>query len=250
MELQIFKNPEFGDVRIIEDETEDSPYFIGGEIAKALGYENPQQAILDYCLPLGFEPYEDENVEDLLIGLNEIRTLVRHSNSPSATNFEWWLATCIPSVSKAITEKTDKYISFAIDILATYIERLGNPLATDNSSFIELTFEKLAEISKEVKQNPIKKCVYILKMSNGTIKIGCTENFRRRARQIETASGLKIVDWSHTEYLLAQHAYTVEATCHRAFNDHKIRGEFFNITFDEACAELEKHEEITDTKNF
>ena len=45
--IQIFSNPEFGNVRIIGDEAEESPYFIGSEIAKILGYKNPQQAILE-----------------------------------------------------------------------------------------------------------------------------------------------------------------------------------------------------------
>lgn len=42
-DLQIFNNPEFGAIRSIEIEGE--PWFVGADIARALGYKKPQQAI-------------------------------------------------------------------------------------------------------------------------------------------------------------------------------------------------------------
>lgn len=39
----------------------------------------------------------------------------------------------------------------------------------------------------------------------------------------------------------------IELACHAAFADKRIRGEFFDVTFEEACAELDSHaEEIAD----
>lgn len=45
-ELQIFSNPEFGQVRTVEIEGE--PWLVGKDVAQALGYTNPQKAIRDH----------------------------------------------------------------------------------------------------------------------------------------------------------------------------------------------------------
>ena len=45
-ELKIFENPAFGKVRVVEQGGE--PWFVGKDIAEALGYSNPQKAIRDH----------------------------------------------------------------------------------------------------------------------------------------------------------------------------------------------------------
>lgn len=37
--IQVFNNPEFGDIRTIE--IDGKPYFVGKDVATALGYSNP-----------------------------------------------------------------------------------------------------------------------------------------------------------------------------------------------------------------
>ena len=46
-ELQIFNNPEFGEIRTIE--IEGKPYFVASDVAAALGYANPRKAVSDHC---------------------------------------------------------------------------------------------------------------------------------------------------------------------------------------------------------
>ena len=46
-ELQIFNNEEFGQVRTVE--IDGKPYFMGSDIAKALGYVRPNDAIKQHC---------------------------------------------------------------------------------------------------------------------------------------------------------------------------------------------------------
>lgn len=46
-ELQIFNNEEFGDIRTVE--VDGKPYFVGIDIARALGYSNPSKAIIQHC---------------------------------------------------------------------------------------------------------------------------------------------------------------------------------------------------------
>ena len=44
--MQIFKNNEFGQVRIVEINNE--PYFVGKDVADALGYQNASKALDDH----------------------------------------------------------------------------------------------------------------------------------------------------------------------------------------------------------
>ena len=46
-QMEIFKNPEFGSIRVIE---ENGKYlFCGTDVAAALGYSNPRDAIIRHC---------------------------------------------------------------------------------------------------------------------------------------------------------------------------------------------------------
>ena len=45
-DIQIFNNPEFGEVRTVV--IDDEPWFVGKDVAAALGYENPQKALRDH----------------------------------------------------------------------------------------------------------------------------------------------------------------------------------------------------------
>lgn len=47
MELQIFSNEEFGEVRMTE--IDGKPYFVATDVTTALGYINPRKAVNDHC---------------------------------------------------------------------------------------------------------------------------------------------------------------------------------------------------------
>ena len=47
MDLQMFNNPRFGEVRTIEEGGK--VLFCGNDIAKALGYKSPKDAIAAHC---------------------------------------------------------------------------------------------------------------------------------------------------------------------------------------------------------
>ena len=46
-ELKIFKKEGFGEIRTVE--IEGKPFFCGTDVAKALGYTNPNKAVNDHC---------------------------------------------------------------------------------------------------------------------------------------------------------------------------------------------------------
>ena len=45
-ELQIFNNPDFGQVRVVNINGE--PWLVGKDVAEALGYSNSRKALIDH----------------------------------------------------------------------------------------------------------------------------------------------------------------------------------------------------------
>lgn len=103
MDLQIFKNEEFGTVRTVV--INDEPYFVGKDVAEILGYTNPRKAIGDHvdeddkgvtkCDTLG-------GVQDLTI-INEsgLYSLIFSSKLPKAREFKHWVTSeILPTIRK------------------------------------------------------------------------------------------------------------------------------------------------------
>lgn len=102
-ELQIFQNPEFGQVRTILIENE--PWFVGKDVAEALGYANSRKALSDHV------DDEDKGVTkcDTLGGVQEmavinesgVYSLVFGSKLESAKRFKHWVTSeVLPSIRK------------------------------------------------------------------------------------------------------------------------------------------------------
>ena len=102
-ELQIFNSEEFGEIRTITKDNE--TYFVGKDVAKALGFTNPRDAIATHVFD------EDKGVDtiDTLGGkqsmtvINEsgVYALVFGSRLESAKRFKHWVTSeVIPSIRK------------------------------------------------------------------------------------------------------------------------------------------------------
>ena len=93
-ELQIFTNSEFGEIRTI---TEDGKtLFCGKDVAAALGYAKPQNAVTAHCrcalkrgIPHPQAP--DKTIEMLFIPEGDIYRLAAKSELPGADAFERWI---------------------------------------------------------------------------------------------------------------------------------------------------------------
>lgn len=102
-ELQIFQNKEFGNVRVIEIDGE--PWFVGKDVAEALGYQNTRDALNKHI------DAEDKGVakcdtlggkQDLAI-INEsgMYSLILSSKLPSAKQFKHWVTVeVLPAIRK------------------------------------------------------------------------------------------------------------------------------------------------------
>lgn len=100
-ELQIFKNPEFGQVRTTE--INGRPYFMASDIANALGYAKPHNAVKQHCratLKQGI-PISGKIQEVNFIPESDIYRLIIKSKLPSAERFEAWvMEEVLPSIRK------------------------------------------------------------------------------------------------------------------------------------------------------
>ena len=101
-QIKIFKNPEFGKVRTVE--IDGKPYFCGSDIAEALGYAKPNNAVATHCratLKQGI-PISGKIQEVNFIPEGDVYRLVVRSKLPSAEKFERWVFDeVLPSIRKS-----------------------------------------------------------------------------------------------------------------------------------------------------
>ena len=100
-DLQIFNNDSFGSVRTVE--IDGKPYFIGNDVAKALGYAVPKDAISRHCKGALKHRYLTDGGEQevKVIPEGDIYRLVIKSQLPKAEEFEHWIFDdVIPTIRK------------------------------------------------------------------------------------------------------------------------------------------------------
>lgn len=100
-DIQIFNNADLGNVRIIE---EDGNFlFCGSDVAKALGYAKPNDAIARHCRATvkRSSPISGKMQDINFISEGDVYRLIVHSKLPSAEQFEKWVFDeVLPSIRK------------------------------------------------------------------------------------------------------------------------------------------------------
>lgn len=100
-ELQIFKNPEFGEVRTLEENG--AVLFCGSDVAKALGYSRPNDAVSAHCRATvkRSTPISGKMQEINFIPEPDLYRLVFGSKLPTAEKFtDWVTSEVLPTVRK------------------------------------------------------------------------------------------------------------------------------------------------------
>lgn len=114
--LQIFNNPEFGEIRTLEEG--EHILFCASDVAKALGYKNPTEAIQDHC-----KRVVERCTSDLLgrrqtmkfVPEGDIYRLTASSKLPGAEKFESWVFDeVLPSIRKHGAYMTPETLEAAI----------------------------------------------------------------------------------------------------------------------------------------
>ena len=102
-ELRIFNNADFGDIRTVEQDG--GIWFVGKDVAEALGYSNPSNAVISHVddedkLRTQIK-YAGQNREVSIINESGLYSLVLSSKLPSAKAFKRWITSeVIPSIRK------------------------------------------------------------------------------------------------------------------------------------------------------
>lgn len=105
-ELQVFSNPEFGQVRTLTIEEE--PWFVGKDVAVALGYESPRAAVSKKVDPedKGVSEMETPSGKQQMTIINEsgLYALIFGSKLESAKRFKRWVThEVLPAIRKTGT---------------------------------------------------------------------------------------------------------------------------------------------------
>lgn len=116
-ELKVFDNPEFGEIRTVDIDNE--PWFVGKDVAAALGYVEPTKAAREKVDP------EDRGVSEIdtpsgtqqmtIINESGLYSLVLSSKLPTARAFKRWIThDVIPSIRKHGAYMTPEKLQEAI----------------------------------------------------------------------------------------------------------------------------------------
>ena len=144
MELQIFSNSEFGEIRTITKD--DETFFVGKDVAKALGFANPRDAITTHVFD------EDKGVDTIdtlggkqsmtIINESGVYALVFGSRLESAKRFKHWVTSeVLPSIRKTGSYGKPLTTSEQIRLLAQ-----GNTELTERVDKVE---NKITSIEEE-----------------------------------------------------------------------------------------------------
>lgn len=178
-ELKVFQNEEFGEVRSLVINNE--PWFVGKDVAKALGYENPSKAIRDHVeeedKKVGVQnvtPYISDNLGrkqyPTFINESGVYSLIFGSKLPSAKKFKHWVTSeVLPTL-----RKTGKY-----------------EIPKDPMSALKLMFEAQTQTNEKVEKHDQR----IAELENNALLTPGQYNYLSKAVQRKVAQIKKELGW-------------------------------------------------------
>lgn len=197
-ELKVFENPTFGQVRTVEIDGE--PWFVGKDVAEALGYAKPENAIAthveaeDKTTTLIQGTGSNYKSKTVIINESGLYSLILSSKLPGAKEFKRWVTSeVIPSIRKTGAYMTQETLEAAIlnpDYLLQVVTALKEE--TDKRKALEVVNATLT-VDKAIMQ---PKADYFDEL----VERGLLTNFRETAKQLGIPPK-KFVNW------LIEHKY-------------------------------------------
>ena len=178
-ELKVFQNEEFGEVRSLVINNE--PWFVGKDVAKALGYENPSKAIRDHVeeedKKVGVQnvtPYISDYLGrkqyPTFINESGVYSLIFGSKLPTAKKFKHWVTSeVLPTL-----RKTGKY-----------------EIPKDPMSALKLMFEAQTQTNEKVEKQEQR----ITKLEENSYLTPGQYNYLSKAVQRKVARVKKELGW-------------------------------------------------------
>ena len=154
--IQIFQNEQFGKVRIAMNESNE-PLFCLADVAKALGYSRPADAVNQHCKGVVILPTPTNGgVQDIKYGKeSEVYRLTMKSKLPNAEKFQDWVCDeVLPSIRKHGAYMTQETLEKALTS-PDFLIQLATNLKEEQQKRIEA--EKKAEVAeKQIEQDAPK----------------------------------------------------------------------------------------------
>ena len=164
-EVKLFKNEEFGQVRMVL--FEDEPYFVGKDVAEALGYADPSSAVSknvdaeDKTTLLLEQDGSNYKSKTTVISESGLYALIFGSKLESAKKFKHWVTSeILPSIRKHGIYATDNVIDnilnnpdFGIELLTKLKEERVARVEAEKKNAILTHVNKtytMTEIAKEL----------------------------------------------------------------------------------------------------
>lgn len=201
--MTLFTNEELGNVRALEIDGE--PYFVGKDVATALGYTNTQKAIRDHV------DNEDKLTERIVLSgqnrevvfINEsgLYSLILSSKLPKAKEFKHWItAEVLPVIRKTggYVNDTKQFVDYyfadcntygreAITLMLNETKRMANQLKAQAPKVLfaeavesSKTSIPVGDLAKLIKQNGVdigqNRLFSWLRMNDYLIKSGDRKN--------------------------------------------------------------------------
>lgn len=149
--IQVFNNPEFGDIRTVEIDGE--PWFVGKDVADNLGYQNGSRDINrhvdedDKQKMMLFDG--NQKKETIIINESGLYALILGSKLPSAKRFQHWVTSeVLPSI-----RKTGAYVQQEVkvpDISPELIVRCAEIISASSTDKIPYVLEILKHIIPDI----------------------------------------------------------------------------------------------------
>lgn len=184
-ELKVFENPAFGQVRTIEIDNE--PWFVGKDVAEALGYSNASKAVMAHVDDEDkrfqmLEVSDSQNgnlVKTAIINESGLYSLILSSKLPTAKEFKRWIThDVIPSIRKTGGYITGEESMSDDELLAKALQVAQVKLAQRNERIKHLEVQNSAlAVDKAIMQ---PKADYFDEL----VDRNTLTNFRETAKQI------------------------------------------------------------------
>jgi len=169
MDIQIFNNPMFGNIRAMEKDGE--PWFVGKDVAEALGYQNPSNAIAthvdkedktSYLIQVSGSNYK---ANTCFINESGLYSLVLSSKLPQARQFKRWVTSeVLPSIRRhgayATAPTLERMISspdFAIALLENLKDEQQKRQVAEQRCLMVEGQRQVAEQQRQVAERQVRQ---------------------------------------------------------------------------------------------
>ncbi len=201
--VTLFTNEELGSVRALEIDGE--PYFVGKDVAVALGYKEPQKAVRERVAPedRGVSKMDTPGGKQEMAIINEsgLYSLILSSKLPKAKEFKHWItAEVLPVIRKTggYVNDTKQFVDYyfadcntygreAITLMLNETKRMANQLKAQAPKVLfaeavesSKTSIPVGDLAKLIKQNGVdigqNRLFSWLRMNDYLIKSGDRKN--------------------------------------------------------------------------